>query len=88
MLRTYRIRSDERCAFSVFSSGTTVWTNTDEASPMELRVPTPTLVFGVKSTGVIAYAGSLVAASPKRLNQASRTAAPADAGASAVPSFF
>jgi len=61
MLRTFLIRSDERSAFSVLSSGTTVWTNTKETSPTETQVPTPTLMFGVKSTRVIASVQSIVA---------------------------
>jgi hypothetical protein len=86
MLRTHLIRSDERSAFSVLSSGATVWTNTKEASPTELLVPTPTLMFGVKSTGVIAYAGSIVAppTSPKPFEAASEAAA-TKAGSGAPP---
>ena len=62
MLRTFLIRSDLRPVFGVLSSGAMVWTNTKEASPTELLVPTPALVFGVKSTGVAAFGGSALAA--------------------------
>lgn len=61
MLRTYLIRSDLRPVFSSVSSGTAVWTNTKEATPTEILVPTPTLTFGVKSTGVVASARSITA---------------------------
>jgi len=77
MLQTNLIRSDERPAFNALSSGTTVLTNTQEASPTELLVPTPTLVFSFKSTGVLAYAGSVVAppARHKSLDTASSVTA-------------
>lgn len=41
-----------------------MWTNTKDASPTEMLVPTPMLLFGVKSTGVIAYAGSIAVPPP------------------------
>jgi len=52
-----------------------VWTNTKEASPTEVMVPTPTLVFGVKSTGVAAFGGSTPAASVNLTSSAPAKAA-------------
>jgi len=64
MLRTNLIRSDLRPVFSTLSSGAMVWTNTKEASPTKLLVPTPTLVFGVRKTGMAAFTGSMPASRP------------------------
>ena len=59
MLRTHSFRSDLRPISTRLSSGGAIWTNTKEASPTELRVPTPMLIFDLKSTGLATFAGSM-----------------------------
>ncbi len=42
----------------MLTSDGAVWTNTREASPTEMLVPMPMLVFDMKSTGAMVFAGS------------------------------
>ena len=58
MLRTNLTRSDLRPICRMLSSNAAMWTNTREASPTEMLVPMPMLVFDMKSTGVMISAGS------------------------------
>jgi len=59
MLRTNLLRSDLRASSVVRSSGGIVWTNTKDASPTAMLVPMPMLMFDLKSSGSITFAGSM-----------------------------
>jgi hypothetical protein len=59
MLRTHLLRSDLRGSSVVRSSGAVVWTNTKDASPTAMLVPMPMLMFDLKSSGSITFAGSM-----------------------------
>lgn len=84
MLRTHLNRSNEQTTCSVFfSSAATVWTNTKEASATEQLVPTPTLAFGAKRTGAMAYAGS-IGAPPARSKPSGTTSAAAATAAESI----
>lgn len=63
MLRTHQFRSDQRPVSRSLSVAAVVVTNTKEAAPTEIRVPMPTLVFGLSSTGPITF-GRLASIQP------------------------
>jgi hypothetical protein len=64
VLRTNQFTSNLRTVSRTRSIDAAVWTNTREASPTEMRVPMPTLVFGLSSTGATTFAGSIPARLP------------------------
>jgi hypothetical protein len=86
MLRTHLIRSDLRPVSNSLSSGGVFWTNTQAASPTEILIPSPTLVFELKSSSPAAFAGPMraqpVIPEPP---SASRPAAGSDAEAVLLP---
>jgi hypothetical protein len=58
MLRIHPLRSDQWTTSLHRTSGSVVWTNTKDASPTSMEVPTQSLSLDFKGAGLVIFSGS------------------------------